>query len=526
MEFLKLLCNLYIIALTVVLPLYTGGSYSQLGDNKYILFRNLSLLCIGLWLAASLAEGIRRMRDRRSREDLSGPETVNVGLEEASYQAPVSHRKALRLSSVDICMLLYGGAVLLSACFSRYRETAWLGYTEWYMGAVSQLMFVGIYFFVSRCFGGEKYPVYSWIAAFFLVTVLGILHRFGLDPSGLMEPFNSGDWEYSHMLSTIGNINWFCGYCSVALAVPLGGYLKEEKPWKRGLLYLVSLLGLFLLFIQGSDMGIVIMAAGVLTCLIWGIREAAVFRRTFALAGGLCFLVPVYGALGVSLGQEVIKALPADSIGWNVMNLGVWAPAGAVCLILWLLLWRLEGRGTEKLRKTVRAGITGTLLVAAVAAGILLVADFSLDEMWGSGRGTLWRLSARGFLRSGLLQKLIGVGPDCFAQYIYTIFSGEELFFLTGRWAGAIFANAHNEWLNHLINLGIMGTGCYLAIFVCGIRRYRSCLPGILALVMYGVASLTGFQQCLSTPLLFLMLGMCENRIRGEKQYEMGKVQN
>lgn len=518
MEFLKLLCNLYIIALTAVLPLYTGGSYSQLGDSKYILFRNLSFLCLGLWLAASLAE---RLSGRRTEP--AGPEAED---KTSGSGEPRFGGKLPGFSSMDICMLLYGGGVLLSACFSRYGETAWLGYTEWYMGAISQLLFVGIYFFVSRRFGGEGYPLYGWIAAFFLVTVLGILHRFGLDPSGLMDPFNSGDWEYSHMLSTIGNINWFCGYYSVALAVPLGGYLKADKPWKRGLLYPVSLAGLFLLFIQGSDMGLVILAAGLLACLIWGIREAAVFRRTLALTGGLFFLIPAYGALGTSMGQEVIKALPADSIGWNVMNLRVWVPAGAACLLLWLFLRRLEGHGTEKLRRNLRLGLTGTLLAAAAAGAILVLADFSPDEMWGSGRGALWRLSVRGFLRSSPMQKLVGAGPDCFAEYIYTVFSGEELSFLTGRWAGAIFANAHNEWLNHLINLGIMGTSCYLAIFVCGIRRYRRLLPGILALVMYGVASLTGFQQCLSTPLLFLMLGICENRIRGEKQHEMGKVQN
>ena len=60
MEFLYLLCNLYIIGLTVALPLYTGGTYWQIGDSKYMLFRNLSLLCLNLWLAVSLAEGIRR----------------------------------------------------------------------------------------------------------------------------------------------------------------------------------------------------------------------------------------------------------------------------------------------------------------------------------------------------------------------------------------------------------------------------------------------------------------------------------
>lgn len=509
MEFLKLLCNLYIVALTVVLPLYTGGTYRQLGDNKYILFRNLSLMCLGLWLAASLTEAIRGRKEFRGAAD--------------------DKSKQRKMSAVDIWVLLYGAAVLLSALFSNYRDTAWTGYNEWYMGAISQLMFVGIYFFVSRCYDGKKYPLYLWEAAFFLAVLLGILHRFGLDPLGLMREFNSGDWEYSHMLSTLGNINWFCGYCSVALALPLGGYLKAESAWKRVLLYFVSVSGMFLLFIQGSDMGVVIMAAGLFVCLLWGIKDGTVFRRTFALIAAVCFLIPGYGALASVLGQEVIKALPPDSIGWNVINLTAWWPMGALCLILWIVLCRLSGREDEKVHRYVRITIVGAFVLAAAAGGLILLAGQPIDEMWGSGRGTIWNLAFQGFLKNGWTRKLIGVGPDCFAEYIYSVFSGEELSFMTGRWAGAVFANAHNEWLNHLVNLGIMGTGCYLGIFVSGARRYRKCLPGILALAMYGAASMAGFQQCLSTPLLFLVMGLCERNLRafeGEKRYEMGEIQD
>ena len=54
-EFLGLLCNLYLVILLAVLPLYTGDGYWQLGDTKYMLFRNLSLLCLGIWLAAALS---------------------------------------------------------------------------------------------------------------------------------------------------------------------------------------------------------------------------------------------------------------------------------------------------------------------------------------------------------------------------------------------------------------------------------------------------------------------------------------
>ena len=40
------------------------------------------------------------------------------------------------------------------------------------------------------------------------------------------------------------------------------------------------------------------------------------------------------------------------------------------------------------------------------------------------------------------------------------------------HWEGAVFTNAHNEFLNQMCNVGILGTVSYLAIFLVGMRRY------------------------------------------------------
>lgn len=523
MEFLNLLCSLYLIGLTVVLPLYTGGTYSQLGDTKYLVFRNLSGLCLCLWLLGSAFEGARRLRaEGRSR--------ILAALGVRGF------------SVLDIFVLSYGGAAALSAFLSSYRQTAWSGYMEWYMGALSQLMFVGIYFFVSRCYDGRGYPLALGTAAFFLAAVLGLLHRLGLDPLGLMRDFNTGDWTYSHMLSTLGNINWFCGYCSVAAAFPVAGFLKNPKRWVRLALYPVSVCGLLLLFIQGSDTGVMLTAICLLVCLFCGRREEAVFERTLLLVAGLFLLIPCYGGAASLLGKGALAALPADSIGWNVINCKLWWAAAAAATGLCFFLKLLDRKGRQAAQRYVRYGLAVVPLAAVAVGAVLFLIRQPAGEMWGSGRGALWRISLEGFLRNDPLGKLVGVGPDCFAEYIYSSFSGDVLSFQEGRWAGSVYANAHNEWLNHLVNLGIMGTGCYMGIFVSGAIRCRGYLPGILALALYGAASLTGFQQCLSTPLFFLVLGLCENRMRraecpqvwmecregqrGGNDYEMGEIQD
>lgn len=491
-EFSGILCNFYMVALTVLLPLYTRGTYVMLGDSKYVLFRNVSLLCLVLSGAAALA---------------ACPELFK----ECTFQFA-------GLSRTDICMLCYGGCVVISALCSSYGATAWIGFREWHMGALSQIIFICIYFMFSRQYQGSAWPIYLWEAAFFTVILLGLCSRVGWDPLGLMGDFNSGDWEYSHLISTIGNINWFCGYCAVALAMPVAGYLKSRSRKKAVALYVVSTLGLIVLCIQGSDVGIVLAAACLGVCLLWGYKNVTVFGRTMLLAAGTSFGLPCYCGLVTLLGDNALRALPADGPGISMLGWFGWWLLGAACIGLYFLLQWQGSKGA-----VVKGIWLGTVILSAavLAVGIVLyLSRVSGSEGWVNGRGSLWRMAWQGFLRGGLKQKLLGAGPDCFAEYVYSVFSPDELIKTEGYFRDAVFANAHNQWLNHLVNIGLLGVCSAVGLFVAAIRRYRRYLPGMLALAMYGVNSLVSFQQVLSTPLFFLMLGICEYNIRKYKERE------
>lgn len=508
MEFLSLLCNLLIIGLSAALPLYTGGTYWKLGDTKYTLFRNLSLFCLGVWLAAGIYDNIRKLALRRRKRD----EDSTTG--------------SRSVSTVDIWMLCYGAGVILSALFSRYKETAWLGYNEWYMGALSQLLFVGTYFFVSRYYDGKQYSLLLGGTAAFAVFVLGMCHRLGLDPLGLLEGFSIQSWEYSHMLSTIGNINWFCGYCSAALAFPVAAYLKGGNRWKRLAAYIVSVTGLTLLMIQGSDIGIVLVAVCLFVCMIVGIGDSGVLRGAVALGTGVSFLLPLYGLLAKLLGESAWAAIPPDGFSRMLADWQGWWLLGIAGAGLYMGLGRMlrDGEKRQVVRRIALAAVVSLALTGAAGISVFALRG-SFEGGWGNGRGALWGLTLQGFRQNGLLQKLFGVGPDCFAEYMYSAFAAGTLPALGGRWAGTVFANAHNEWLNHLLNIGLAGTVSYLGIFVSGLRRYRRYLPGVLALVLYGTVSLTGFQQVLSTPLFFMTLGIAERSARASETFPTGQVE-
>lgn len=478
-EFLGLVCGLYMTVLLAVLPLYTGQGYWQLGEMKYLLFRNVSVLCLGVWLVLSLF--LIRRRTWRG------------------------------LSAVDAAVLAYGLCVLLSAAFSEYAgtELPWQGWEGWHMGAFSRLGLAAVYFFVSRQYSGSRYPLYLGEAALGAVTALGLLHRLGIDPLGLLAPYNPGDWEYTHMISTIGNINWLCGFYSAALALPLAHYLREKRKGAVAALYVLNTAAFFLLLIQGSYSGLLIPAAAAAVCFFLPEKAPERLGRMLRLAAGAMLLMPVWQVLMKIAGEKAVVAADGNLFAVTVWQ--GWAAAGLGCLFISVLCPGLS-------EKTVRrAGLAlGILGAAAVLAwGGELVAAGGPGDAFGSGRGYLWRISLQSFREADFRQKLLGAGPDCFGRAVFERYTGSRTVWQGTHWENAIFTNAHCELLTHLTEVGLLGTAAYLMIFAAAFRRYRRLPLGQLVLAMYGVYSFVSFQQVLSTPILFLTLGICERSLAG-----------
>lgn len=501
-EFLGKLCNLYLTAMFAVLPLYTGGTYLRLGDTKYLLFRNLTMICLGIFLAAELF--------------FAGYYFVQVKCRKESKENLVHRTNSVTrrsFSLMDIAMLFCVGAVLLSFFFSPYRQTAWTGYQDWYMGALSQLLFVGIYFLVSRGYQKASYPIYLGEATLLTVTVIGLLQRLNFDPLGLHRPFLPNDWEKSHMLSTIGNINWLCGYYSVLIAFPVVGFLYGKRKWKTTLLYIVSVLSLLLLGVQGSDSGFLVIAICLGVGFLAGLKKPEFFRRSLLLAGGFALSNAVMALLVMLRGSSTI---PLDGHVGKLLAWKGWLPVSAILFLLYFLMKRIGSVAGKRIAK----GFVLLLAMAALAGTVYFVTQMSAgpEASWGNGRGALWKLALAGFAQADFGQKLVGVGPDGFAEYIYRVFPAKELIGATEHWEGAVFANAHNEWLNHLVNMGILGVTGYLAIFLVSMKRYRGMLLGVIAVLCYGAVSFVSFQQVMSTPYLFAILGLCEGMVRNHEE--------
>ena len=489
----KTVCQVYTAVVLVVLPLYyiPRNGYYKLGDTKYFLYRNISLICMGICLVAGVVAVVGVLRgERRSR----------AGKDMFAW---------CRAHGVVTTVCLYGICAVVSALCSPYGSTAWTGEREWYMGAVTICLMVGGFLLAARYAGQCRMVLLLGEGAFVLVTLIGLLQKLGYDPLGLLKGYVVGDWEYTHMLTTLGNNNWLSGYYSVMLPLSLALFLQAVEAGRRGrslLLGSCNVLAVVMLFLQGSDGGVMVAGVALWLCF-WGSRKnTKLWEALLFLLTGVCVGMLLWGKGMQSLGTFDI--LLQDGIAKRLAAWQGWIPFAVVCLLFCGIHHVLP----EKKKRMLRTGVLycSLVLAAGVVIWYILKLQGSNFAEWGNRRGRLWQMAWQGFCQGNLRQKLLGAGPDCFASYLGQVLPGGTVLFDKGYFAGSIFTNAHNEWLTTLINMGVLGVVAYAAVFFTALRKYSGNRLGLLLLITYGMHSLISFQQVLNAPLLFLLLGVCE----------------
>ena len=116
-------------------------------------------------------------------------------------------------------------------------------------------------------------------------------------------------------------------------------------------------------------------------------------------------------------------------------------------------------------------------------------------------------------------RKLVGAGPDSFENIVYDDPWAAEV--LCSVFGTSRLTNAHNELLTVLVNTGICGALSYAAIFLTAIlRQFRGgrheklLLVSAVSILAYTVHNAVSFQQVVSTPAVFVLIGFGERIMR------------
>lgn len=424
------LTDKYIWLMLTVYPLFLGfRGYARLTDSKFIFFAAAT----GLWLAALLLcvcacrEGVKR-----------------------------------RLCSAHWAMLAFLAVCVLSTLCSPHGTEALLGAGR-YGGLVTLLLYGGIFFGVSLYARPRR--EYAW-AIGLSCTVCCAVAVMQLCGSGIFYPgeltYFDGNIRYSGIfLGTIGNAGPLCAYLCLAVTVCLGVYVTGGQ---RGDVWLLipAALGVFVVKCSGVAAGAVALGLCGLMLPVAVVNTMPRLLRLCRASGMLC------AALGVSECIDFTPAGPELVAGGMAALLFI---AAAFLLMLPRLLRRFAFGP-----KTLFRFFLG-LDVLLVAAGLLAlwfypftagtlhelsqVLHGNISDDFGSSRVLIWRECMALFTE----RPWLGGGPDTLALRLDIHFS--RLVQETGETISTYIDNAHNAYLGHLVNTGLLGLLSYLALMAC-----------------------------------------------------------
>lgn len=518
-------------ALLGIFPLYYQNKYYNMGDAKYQFFRNVTLvLLIVLILFLALDKLITPPKD---------------------WRRP-------KLSFLDGAVLAYTLAAILSWIFSPFKSEAWIGSHEWYMGLLSQLLFVGIYFAVSRFCSRRKWALWIMGASAAVVFLIAYLHRFKIDPLGLYE--NISDNYQILFLGTIGQATWYSSYIAVVLPVMMGIYIVGQRqnaegtakrgagppdhmPGNQKLPHILTGCLLFLGFCsavtQNSDSIYIGLGLSFLFFLWFAMTDPGMWKRYVELCLIALSAAKFTGLLQTVFPERVPKLEPLSLTvtkgkgGWPALA----AAAGVYALTLYLLHRRKqEMQAFSRRFRAILFTVFGLcLLLVPIVMWLVSTGRISGDagilgstgylnfdgKSWGSGRGQTWSYCIRIFSEYPPLMKLFGCGPDSLTFYSEAHHAAE----IEAMWNGLKLTNAHNEWLTALINYGLIGAAAYLSVFVLAVIRMLKhwkespiLLATAAAVLSYAGHNFFCYQQAVCTPLIFIAIGAAEYLCRNPEQ--------
>ena len=509
---------IYLVLILAVMPFFNREGYEHIGTDKSYFFNTVTVNVGKILIPAAV---------------------VYLVVTWISQKREFWSRLRQNVTLTDLFAAGYGLALFVSWLLSEYRSNALWGAKGWYMGFFPQMFLLLIYFFVSKLWKPRPWMLYLALGASAAVFLLGYLNRFEIDPLHMAT-------DNSSFISTIGNINWYCGYLvSIFFAgVVLLWKCDGEKLWQKILLMLYVAVGFGTLVTQGSDSGMVALAVVMLVLFVMSAPDRdrmIMFWEEALLLGVVCLITYAVRKAGPDQGNY--------HEGFGLFLISGWRPffMTVVSLVALVLLYRNRDRGLypEKgiriLSRVVAATAAGAVPLVLILAAINTARPGSLGPLseyslftfsmkWGSNRGATWTMGWKCFVEQNWLHKMVGVGPDSMPEYIYRDGSEDLLALVKDVFANRRLSNAHNEWLTVLVNTGIMGLTTFAGMMISAIRSFLRegrknklvCACGFCMLA-YTVNNIFSFQQAMSVATIFVIFGMGSAFLQEKPQQEKNR---
>ena len=347
------------------------------------------------------------------------------------------------------------------------------------------------------------------------MALLACLNRFGFYPIPI-----SG--KHPLYISTIGNINWFCGFFIMITAMELVLFFQANTIKKKWLFGVVLFLSLSAMICQGSLSGYVTL----LILLLLLLKPALQNKQSFLTFLEVCLLL--FGSCSVLYLTGYF--IPGAYVEYDpIVYLAAFSPLPLICLFIISLLHMLVRFLAKDFNLSFLYKHIVIFVVLSFVGYLLLclintfwphrtpflngISAFTFDRFWWSTRGGTYTIGFQAYISLPWWRWFVGIGPDCFLTYVY---DNLDKVTMAKCFKVQPLANAHNEFLTMLVNTGLLGAAAYAGIFFNAIKKGVKSANPFMKVILFGILgyminNLFSFQQIISTSYVFVLLGILRN---------------
>ena len=351
----------------------------------------------------------------------------------------------------SVLLLLIGAWSLISSGLSYDFRLSFMGNYGWSVGSLMTCLLIIGTIYIARNLVYENNIILLMMAVNAFVIMLAVVQSAGLDPFGLLKDLINK--EYYNYLSTIGNLNSFCGYLCLILPLFWGGFMSCRERTSKILYGAISATGFLGIILTNSDS----IYAGIGICLIFMVPFVLGSEQHVKRAG---ILMSMFGCCLL-----IVRFVPVFADKARVLNgiskVMVKPPVAVILCLIGILAfcrgWRLIG---GRWNKTALIVLETALFLAII--GFVLHSVMHFDDSWGSGRGAIWRTEWESFSQFSFRNKMVGVGPEM----LFIVFAKFKVD--TGR----NVLSAHCEPMQVLLTQGITGLCLYISFWGYMLRLF------------------------------------------------------
>ena len=527
----SILMTIYVLFYLCVFPLATHEKYFDILDFRFNLYWIPTLIYGIIFLVLAICYLIS---DKHS----------NGGALTAKLKEKLK-RNVLKtkLTKTDICFIALIFIMILSVVFADYQYEAIWGSLGRFNGLVLWLMFFIAYWLVTRFYHFKKWHLYAYLIAACLPEIWGITDFFLLD----LFHFHEGaaaNYIYT-FASSVGNINTYTNMVALHLGTSAALLVLARGKWETILAGISLIIASFAIIMGISDNGI--LAAGAVFAFLpfvaWEFRQNIV-RYFIALS---MFVTGIIVTAQLTIGRATMADCDGGSafvtIGKTTAGITLMIALWALTVILMLVFRKATGQEEKSTRCAKRGWAILVALGMVIVLAVFIDANMGnhsdiwapyqniliFSDTWGTGRGINWRFAWEYFTKdASFLKRLIGYGPDTY--YIITM----DRYKHAMRDAGyGIFDSAHNEYIEYLTTIGILGTLAYLGVIVTSLRQMfkkpknRFAVACGFAVLAYAVQAIVNIAIPITTPILMMLLyaGISISKESADDKTEIGKTE-